>query len=311
MKIFKLIFSLLIVFSINGFSQIPTDFLSKEFHKERRDKLRTKMPQNSVAVVFANPIRNRANDVDYVFHQDPNFYYLTGYREPNAVLVLFSDKQTDENGNAYNEILYVQKRNVRAEMWNGKRLGIEGAKNELGFSVAMNAEDFINSNIDFRNFERIFIEEFNDDYRNSSSNKAEVSDLVFSFKEKSNYNPANFLSPVKQQVYELVKSTPIENSANVAQIIGRALAYDPSLKNDSDLMQYKDATNDALKIELKEKISLKLEAKTNVDVQFLSATLATLREVKTAEELVLLTKAIRISAIGQNRSDESYEAAHV
>jgi Xaa-Pro aminopeptidase len=77
------------------------------------------------------------------------------------------------------------------------------------------------------------------------------------------------------------------------------LAYDQSLKNDSDLMQYKDATNDALKIELKEKISLKLEAKTNVDVQFLSATLATLREVKTAEELVLLTKAIRISAIGQ------------
>ena len=45
----------------------PTDFLSKEFHKERRETLRAKMPKNSVAVFFANPSRNRANDVDYVY----------------------------------------------------------------------------------------------------------------------------------------------------------------------------------------------------------------------------------------------------
>jgi Xaa-Pro aminopeptidase len=296
---YKIFFVAFLATSFSLFSQIPTDFLSKDFHKGRRDALRAKMPVNSVAVLFANPLRNRANDVDYVFHQDPNFYYLTGYREPNGVLVLFSDNQTDENGISYNEMLYVQERDARAEQWNGKRLGIEGAIEELGFQMAKNANDFIQTNINFKSFDRIFIEKFNDDYRDSAKNTAEVYDLVSSFKENTAYNPNNFLSPMKKQIYELVKSTPIENSANVAQIIGRALAYDPSLKRDADLMKFKDATDNRLKKELQQKIALKLDAKTTIDIHFLSNNLATLREIKTSEELVLLTKAVRISAIGQ------------
>ncbi len=128
MKIFKILSILFLSISVPTFTQTPTDYLPADFHKERREALRAKMPANSVAVVFANPLRNRANDVDYVFHQDPNFYYLTGYREPNGVLVLFSDEQTDADGNTYDEILYVQKRDPRAEQWNGKRLGVEGSK---------------------------------------------------------------------------------------------------------------------------------------------------------------------------------------
>ena len=299
MKMYKIFFVAFLATSFSLFSQIPTDFLTKDFHKGRRDALRAKMPVNSVAVLFANPLRNRANDVDYVFHQDPNFYYLTGYREPNGVLVLFSNNQTDENGVSYNEMLYVQERDARAEQWNGKRLGIEGAIEVLGFQMAKNANDFIQTNINFKSFDRIFIEKFNDDYRDSAKNTAEVYDLVASFKENTAYNPNNFLSPMKKQIYELVKSTPIENSANVAQIIGRALAYDPSLKRDADLMKFKDATDNRLKKELQQKIALKLDAKTTIDIHFLSNNLATLREIKTSEELVLLTKAVRISAIGQ------------
>jgi Xaa-Pro aminopeptidase len=299
MKIYQIIFVAFLATSFSLFSQTPTDFLSKDFHKGRRDALRAKMPSNSVAVLFANPLRNRANDVDYVFHQDPNFYYLTGYREPNGVLVLFSDNQADENGVSYNEILYVQERDARAEQWNGKRLGIQGAKEELGFQMAKKANDFIQTNINFKSFDRIFIEKFNDDYRNSAKNTADVYDLVRSFKENTAYNPNNFLSPIKKQIYELVKSTSIENSANVAQVIGRALAYDPSLKRDADLMKFKDATDNALKKELQQKITLKLDTKTTIDIHFLANNLATLREIKTAEELVLLTKAVRISAIGQ------------
>ena len=299
MQIFKILFFAFLATSLPLFSQTPTDVLSKDFHKGRRDALRKTMPANTVAVLFANPLRNRANDVDYVFHQDPNFYYLTGYSEPNGVLVLFSDNQTDENGIPYNEILYVQERDARAEQWNGKRLGIEGAKKELGFQKAKNAYDFIQSKINFNDFDRIFIEKFKDDYRNSAKNSAEVYDLVKSFKEKTAYNPSNFLTPMKKQLYELVKSTPIENSANVAQIIGRALAFDSSLKSDADLMKFKATTDNALKKELQQKIALKLEVKTTIDIHFLPSNLATLREIKTAEELVLLTKAVRISAIGQ------------
>lgn len=297
MERLKFTLILFLTISLNGLSQIPTDFLSKEFHKERRDLLRSKMPENSVTVVFANPLRNRANDVDYVFHQDPNFYYLTGYREPNGVLVLFSDNQTDADGNTYNEILYVQKRDPRAEQWNGKRLGIEGAKIELGFKMAFNASAFIESNIDFKKFDKVFIEKFNDDYRNLGG--ADIFDLVKSFKQKSGYDPNIFLSQIKKYVYSNVAETPIESSANVISIIDRMANRSSEIKNDELLNKYKSAESDKLKNEIKQKISLALKPKTNIDLSFLSANLATMREVKTAAELKLLTKAVRISAVGQ------------
>ncbi len=278
-------------------SQTPTDFLSKDFHKERREILRSKMKKNSVAVVFANPIRNRANDVDYVYHQDPNFYYLTGHREPNAVLVLFSENRKDDNGVLYNEILYVQKRDARAELWSGKRLGIEGAKSVLGFTVAKNAEEFINDNIDFKSFENVYIEKFNDDYRNLGG--ADIFNLVKSFKSNAGYNPDIFLSGVQEYVYNNVVETPIKSSANVIDIIDRLSSNYKEIKSDKLLETYRNADNDILREQVRKQISLALKTKTNINVKFLSSNLATMREVKTEEELKLLTKAIRISAVGQ------------
>ncbi|MFC4269511.1 aminopeptidase P N-terminal domain-containing protein [Polaribacter marinivivus] len=299
MKISKVLFILFFVVSISGSAQTPTDYLSSEFHKERRDVLRAKMPKNSVAVVFANPLRNRANDVDYVFHQDPNFYYLTGYREPNGVLVLFSEDQTSEDGTTYNEILYVQKRDPRAEQWNGKRLGVEGAKKELGFKMAMNASEFVNSSIDFKSFDKVFIDgKFKDDYRDLGG--ADVFDLVKSFKMKAGYNPNMFLSRMKEYIYNNVAQTPIESHANVINIIDRMASRSSEIKNDELLNKYKSAKTDELKKEYQQKISLALKPKTNIDLTFLQSNLATMREIKTAEELKLLTKAVRISAIGQN-----------
>tara|TARA_B100000787_G_scaffold170248_1_gene165172 strand:- start:5332 stop:6957 length:1626 start_codon:yes stop_codon:yes gene_type:complete len=288
-----------VLFYVVGFSQsrIPTDYLSKEFHKNRREILRSKMPKNSLVLLFANAIRNRANDVDYVFHQDPNFYYLTGYREPNAILILFSENQTDEFGATYDEILYVQKRDKRAEMWNGKRLGIEGVINELGFSKALNADDFINTSINFKKFDAVFIEKFEDDYRNLAG--VDVFDLVKTFKIKSGYNPTLFLSRMKEYVYKNIAETPVESSANVVRIIDRLASRSSEIKNDELLNNYKSAQTEELKKETKQKIILELKPKTNINLDFLTSNLATMREVKTAEELTLVTKAVRVSAIGQ------------
>ena len=297
MKVFKFLLVLSLLFSLDSIAQAPTDFLSKDFHKDRREVLRSKMPKNSVAVIFANPLRNRANDVDYVFHQDPNFYYLTGYREPNGVLVLFSEEQTDAEGNTYNEFLYVQKRDARAEQWNGKRLGVEGAKNELGFKMAFNASEFLSVNIDFKNFDKVFIEKFNDDYRNLGG--ADIFDLVKSFKIKAAYNPDAYLSRMKEYVYSNIAQTPIESSANVINIIDRLATRSEEIKDDELLNEYKSAESDAIRKEVQQKISLALKPKTNIDLDFLPTSLATMREVKTAEEVKLLTKAVRISAVGQ------------
>ena len=214
-----------LLFSIMIFSQEgnPTDYLDSDFHKSRRDAFRAEMPDNSVAVLFANPVRNRANDVDYIYHQDPNFYYLSGYNEPNAVLVIFSNNQTNTEGENYNEVLYVQEKNEQQEQWNGTRLGIEGAKSKLGFEVAYNGSDFSHSGIDFSTFNKVMFVNFEDDYRDSKRDEADLFSLVESFKTQANYSADAIPDPMKERVYQMIKATEIENSANVAQNLGRAL----------------------------------------------------------------------------------------
>lgn len=278
---------------------IPTDYLSIEFHKGRRELFRSKMPKNSVAVFFANPIRNRANDVDYVFHQDPNFYYLTGYREPNAVLVIYSDNQTDDNGNTYNEILYVHEKNPFYEMWNGKRLGIEGAKSQLGFAVAKNGIDFIKTETNFKNFDKVFIDKkFKDDYRNTNSS-AEVFDLIKSFKKQSGYDPSSFVSNVKKYFYSQIKVTPIEKKENLVKQIKQYQEQYSELKKDPFIQEYINTTDPELFKDMKQRMAVALQPKTNIDIDFAPDALATMRETKTVEELKVLTKAVRISAVGQ------------
>ena len=115
--------------------------LTPEFHKSKREALRAKMPANSVAVLFSNPVRNRANDVDYVYHPDPNFYYLTGLKEPQSVLVVYKNPQQDDQGQ-YVDQLFVQERDPAKEQWNGYRLGVEGAE-ALGVDRVLLRSEFI------------------------------------------------------------------------------------------------------------------------------------------------------------------------
>ncbi|HEY9488785.1 MAG TPA: aminopeptidase P N-terminal domain-containing protein, partial [Chryseosolibacter sp.] len=189
-------FLLLVLLTVNAFSQgqrnadLPEDFLSKTFHKERRVELRKSLPENSVAVFFANPVRNRSNDVDYLYHQDPDFYYLTGYKEPNAVLFIFKDKQTAANGQQYDEILFVQPRNALQEMWAGRRLGEAGAKERLGFEQAFNNSAFQKYNVDFSKLDEILFFDFKNDVRDDGEDSADLFDLIQEFKVKVNYPSA-------------------------------------------------------------------------------------------------------------------------
>jgi len=158
---------------------MPNDFLGKDWHKQRRQKLRESLPANSVAVFFANAVRNRANDVDYAYHQDPNFFYLTGYREPEAVLFVFKDKQTAANGTQYDEIIFVQERNALRELWTGRRLGVEGTKTQLGLEQAFNGSEFKKYNVDFSKFAEILFVDFKNDVRDNARDSAHYYVLLF------------------------------------------------------------------------------------------------------------------------------------
>lgn len=167
-----------------GNDDMPTDYLSKDFHAGRRDALRTAMPDNSVMVVFAYPTRTFSNDVEYLYHQNPDMYYFSGYKEPHSVLFIFKDEQTDSLGNKYKELLFVQKRSAQAEQWTGRRLGVEGAKERLGFKTAYNAGEFKNFNINFAGFAKVIHNKFPVDVPNGNDN-ADLYDLIQQFKQKA------------------------------------------------------------------------------------------------------------------------------
>lgn len=163
---------------------LPKDYLTKEFHAGRRDALRQSMPDNSVAVVFAYPVRVFSNDVDYFYHQNPDLYYFSGYKEPNSMLLIFKDEQTDSAGNKFKEVLFVQKRNAQAEQWTGRRLGTEGAKEKLGLNMAFNGDAFSSFPVDFSKFDKIIFDRLPADAADGRD-KADLFDLVKQFKEKA------------------------------------------------------------------------------------------------------------------------------
>ena len=134
-------------------SQQYIDDLGSEFHTKKRQEFRDKMPQNSVAFFFTSPVMKRSNDTDFMYHQDPNFYYLTGWREPHGVLVIFKDDQQDDKG-LFNEILFVREKNEYREMWDGRRLGLQGAK-KMGFDRVKLRSEFIENPIKTQSFSNV------------------------------------------------------------------------------------------------------------------------------------------------------------
>lgn len=138
-----------------SYYQYDKDFLTADFHKARRESLRKLLPDSSIAIFFSAPERNRSNDVYYEYHQDPNFYYLSGFREPNALLIISKEEQKFDSVPT-NEILFVPDRDPAMEVWNGRRLGLEGAMDNLGFNSVMVNSAFKQIDIDLNTIKRIY-----------------------------------------------------------------------------------------------------------------------------------------------------------
>lgn len=88
----------------------------------RRAALAKQLRNNSIALLAGAQLQIRNGDVDYPFRQDSNFYYLTGFDEPEAVLVLSKDA-----AGKITYILFNRANDPDAEIWNGKRAGQVGA----------------------------------------------------------------------------------------------------------------------------------------------------------------------------------------
>ena len=118
------------------------ELAQKLFHKSRRDKLNNILDENSLVIVLSASNIQRSFDDGYKFKQNKNFYYLTGFNEPNSALLLAPGGMDlhDEKSKKIvksNEVLFVQKKDPLKETWIGKRLGFNNVKKELGINIGM------------------------------------------------------------------------------------------------------------------------------------------------------------------------------
>jgi Xaa-Pro aminopeptidase len=106
----------------------------KEFAQRRAD-LAEHMGPNSIAILSASTIKTRNHDADFHFRQNSDFYYLSGFSEPEAVLVIIPGREHGES------VLFCRERNPAKEIWDGYIMGPERAIDLLGMDDAFPISD--------------------------------------------------------------------------------------------------------------------------------------------------------------------------
>lgn len=104
-------------------------------YQQRRQKVLQQLGENGLAIIFAAPERPRSNDTEYPFRQDSYLYYLTGFPEPESVLIL--------NGREQSSTLLCRNKDIEQEIWTGFRFGPAAAKAEFGFDHADKIENWL------------------------------------------------------------------------------------------------------------------------------------------------------------------------
>ena len=107
---------------------------TKEF-KKRRKRLMDMIGSDSIAILPTASVTVRNRDVEFPFRPDSDFFYLTGYPEPEAVLVLIPDRKEGES------ILFCRESDEEMETWHGRRSGLDGAISIYSVDDAFPIED--------------------------------------------------------------------------------------------------------------------------------------------------------------------------
>ncbi|MGH8504576.1 MAG: aminopeptidase P N-terminal domain-containing protein, partial [Stenotrophobium sp.] len=113
----------------------PTRIQAREF-AARRAQLMRKIGRRGVAIVPSAHEVVRSRDTHYKFRQDSDFRYLSGFLEPDAILVLAPGRKQGEF------VMFVRERNAEREIWDGRRAGPEGVIRDYGAEQAHDIEEF-------------------------------------------------------------------------------------------------------------------------------------------------------------------------
>ncbi len=106
----------------------------KEFARRRRQFMRM-IGKDAIAILPAAPVHHRNGDIEYAYRQDSHFYYLSGFPEPDAVVVLAPSRAQGEY------LLFVREHDALRESWDGARAGTDGAVAHYGADDAFPIAD--------------------------------------------------------------------------------------------------------------------------------------------------------------------------
>jgi Xaa-Pro aminopeptidase len=130
----KQVFTLLLLATLCTHAQ-PLQ-LDQDVFAQRREMFMEAMQPGSVAIFPSKPVYLRNLDVNYDYRQESNFYYLSGYEEPESIL-LFNPSHPE-----YRFVMFVRKRDPGRERYDGGRSGVEGAMREFRADTALYTDDF-------------------------------------------------------------------------------------------------------------------------------------------------------------------------
>ena len=118
--------------SASGAAFYNIQMISNPLYAQRRARLAAQLGAGGIAIIPTAPERPRNRDSDYLYRHDSYFYYLTGFTEPHATLVITADGEST---------LFCQPKDMEREVWDGIRLGPDAAPATLGVSRAMSSAE--------------------------------------------------------------------------------------------------------------------------------------------------------------------------
>ena len=120
-------------------------------YKKRRNKLSRLIGKDGIAILPTAPYKNRSRDTYYPYRPDSDFFYFTGFSEPDALMILAPGRPEGEF------ILLVRPKDPLKEIWDGHMEGLIGAKRNFGANQSYKIEDLIKVLVEvFPNRQKIF-----------------------------------------------------------------------------------------------------------------------------------------------------------
>lgn len=116
--------------AVNAMSQISIEEFS-----QRRSDLMGQIGEDAIAIIPSAELKIRNRDAEFVFRQDSDFLYLTGFNEPESVAVLVPGREESEF------ILFCREKDPKTEQWTGRMAGLEGAVENYEANDAFPIED--------------------------------------------------------------------------------------------------------------------------------------------------------------------------